>query len=280
MSADDFLKLQAEINPAGHAFTERLQAAQREFAQLQAVEQQLAADQVRVNAHVRTLRESLEGDVKALTAAHAKRARIAKDLAACDEEIAKLEAQKAETSRKIHSATARATNDREKKLRELDNRATGGSAQPPAPPVADLLGGPTPPPPPPPAAKPSAAQPDLLSLGDELTGPAQPTLGALDDLLTAVAPAPPIGATALRGGASAGGNDDAFDGFDVSDHAAIIAPPPAMHAAPLNPFDQPPAGMLVGSGNHFGAGPLMPLAAGAVSPTAQQSLDPFADLRM
>ena len=39
MSADDFAALQKQMHPAGTAFTERLAAAQKEMAKLQAIEQ-------------------------------------------------------------------------------------------------------------------------------------------------------------------------------------------------------------------------------------------------
>lgn len=40
MSADDFAKLARELNPAGAAFNDRLQAAAREFQELQAAERE------------------------------------------------------------------------------------------------------------------------------------------------------------------------------------------------------------------------------------------------
>ena len=68
MSADDFARLQSELNPAGTAFTERLQAAEREFAALQAVEKELKTDEAKFRAHLQALRQSLETNSRSLSA--------------------------------------------------------------------------------------------------------------------------------------------------------------------------------------------------------------------
>ena len=255
MSADDFSKLNSQLNPAGTAFNERLQAAQREFAQLQAIEKELKTDDARFNQQLQTLRQTLESQSKSLTNLHAKRSRLAKELAACDEEIAKLDAQKAETSKAIHDKTANQASNREKKLRHLEGKVPGGKTaapatpppvmQPNAAPVVDLLGEPTAPAPAPAvaAANTSSSGPaDLLGLDDP------PSSNPLDLLMTSglggapqppsmppptMMPPPPPQPQMSGGG---GGFDDAFGGFDVSDNSKP--------ASSSNPFDQPPAGML------------------------------------
>ena len=129
MSADDFARLQSELNPAGTAFTERLQAAEREFAALQAVEKELKTDEAKFSAHLQALRQSLETNSRSLSAVHAKRARLAKELAACDEEISRLDAEKVEVSARMHKATSRAAGNREKKLRALDSSHGGAGSK-------------------------------------------------------------------------------------------------------------------------------------------------------
>ena len=303
MSADDFARLQSELNPAGTAFTERLQAAEREFAALQAVEKELKTDEAKFSAHLQALRQSLETNSRSLSAVHAKRARLAKELAACDEEIGRLDAEKAEVSARMHKATSRAAGNREKKLRALDSshggagsKGGGGSS----PPVADLLGEPP---------TPSAAPPTDL-LGDDLMslGPAQPSnpldllagLGAPPAVAPAARPAPRVApaaraAPSMPPSACADGFEDSFGGFDVSDVAGgSSAPGSGVGSRASNPFDQPPKGMMMGSmaPNAFGARQPTPSmqpglmtgsrqlsgGLGAKQPAAAPSADPFAGL--
>ena len=101
MSADAFERTMAELNPSGTAFTEQLQAAQRELARLAAIERELKRDDARLGEKLAALRHGLEATTKSLTAAHERRARLVKELAACDDDVATLEAQKADASAKM-----------------------------------------------------------------------------------------------------------------------------------------------------------------------------------
>jgi predicted nucleic acid-binding Zn-ribbon protein len=113
-------------DPAGTAFSQRLANAAREFASLQAVERELKQEEQRFSAHIQSLRQSLEGTSKSLSVAHTKRTRLAKELAACDEEISRLETLKAETTNKIHTITSQQTSQRERKLQQFDPGGGGG----------------------------------------------------------------------------------------------------------------------------------------------------------
>ena len=295
MSADDFSKMMSA--DAGSTFNERMKAAQREMAQLQAIEKELKQDETKFNAQLQALRDKLETTTRRLSSLHATRQRLAKELAATDEEIATVETEKMETTQKIHAATSNASHNRDKKLRALDPSAGSAppaskpaakpASRPAAPPVADLLGGPAEPPS---APAVGGGLGDLL--GDELMGsPAPAAQGSgLMDLMSAgfgapSAPMPQPAAARPPPPTAAGSFEDSFGGFDVSD----VAPSGGCGASS---FAQPPKGMsplgmpqaAACAGNPFGAAPAAPArpAAPAMSnasaPAAAKSSDPFAGL--
>ena len=208
----------------------------------------LKADEEKFAVELQRLRQGLEGTSRSLSSAQARRLKLAKELAACDEEIAKLEATKASTTAKIHEVTANTARMREEKLRGW--AGAGGATA---------------------AVLPSAAQPppDLLGgLGDSRGGGAGAAVGdlldvsasALGDLLGGGSPPPMASAiggmpsladdllggvcgTAMRPTPSAPA--DVFEGFEGFD--AVVGSGSSGSGAPscgaVNPFDVPPAGM-------------------------------------
>ena len=201
-SADDFEKLARQLNPAGTAFSERLSAASREFNALQAIERQLKADEAQFNSIMASLRQSLEGTARSLTAVHAKRARLAKELAACDADIVKLEATKEKTTAQINRAASERASHRERKLSELTGNSLAqrnGTAASSSAPVGDLLGSPT-----------TSGGADGLHAPVDLLGI---NTSASEDLL------------AISGGGSSGGGGSALDLLVAAGLSTASAPP-------------------------------------------------------
>ena len=223
MSADDFERLSAEINPAGTAFSARLTAATQELSRLQAIEQELREDARCFDAHMNTVRHRLESTVRSLSAAHAKRARLIKELAQCDGDINKYEKEKVVLTQEVSALSTSRTNSREARLQSLlppgsaaaasvsEERNLLGDAQDAHAPV-DLLDG----------ISISSATEDLLGIVNS-NGKAGPgdSGSALDALLNSSAMPPsdqcvgrPAGASAPFG--SGGSCSSAcFAGFDV-----------------------------------------------------------------
>lgn len=283
MSADDFANTMKQINPAGTAFTERLQAAQREFQALQAMEKELKHDEHKFKQQLASLQQSLEGTTRSLASLHSKRAKLAKEMNQCDEEIARLEKHKVETTGKIQQVMAASSDQREEKLRQFGG--PGAPTQPPVrtsaastTPVADLLGdGPSAP-----SKATVSAPPPADLLGAEIApsggtggGGSGGGGGAALDLLGLDAPPPPA-AVLPQPTATQRIPSDAFDGFDGFDVSAPPAGPPKPTMPPpvsmggsggglgADLFAQPPAGMAlpyVGTPSS-GVGGLHPMAMG------------------
>ena len=145
MSADQFERLQQEINGPVVAFSERYHQAKKAFCELQAIERELKHDEDQFHQLMNKLRSRLEGHTRALTQAHSRHARLVRELAACNEDIRQHEVAKEETSRYIYAATDAAARERDEKLRRygmappLASEASAAPAAPAPSPVANLL---------------------------------------------------------------------------------------------------------------------------------------------
>lgn len=189
-------------------FRKQMAEQAKRMEALQAIERELKVDEHKFQATLAGLRSKLEVHTRALSSANSTKARLVKELAACEKEIKQNETGKAEVTAQIHSVTEKAAAQRDEKLRKISGApapppkaAAAAPAAPPPPAGADLLGGdlfggPV--------AAAAAAPPPPDFFGGDLMGAAPPppaaAAGGAMDLLAELGGALPAAPPAAMGG--------------------------------------------------------------------------------
>lgn len=177
-------------------------AMQQELNRMQQLKGELKSDETRFQKSVQNLQRELENVSRSLTATHAKKAKLQRELKACDEELAQLEERKKQISAKIFNASEDVERKKATKLRAVTGSPGDVAASvdlPAQPSNASLQGSP--------------ADFDLLGF---TAGPSVP----------AGLPSAPVPAAASTAGTSQAGDD--LLSLDVLGSSLAAAPSPAV----------------------------------------------------